>query len=244
MPVERWERGIVVLRILDELTMWFFTIEYCTRLACSPNKVNFVKAPLNVIDLLAILPYFLSFVVEEIKDTEFIGRTGKVFRLIRVMRILRVFKLVRHFTGLQTLLSTLQQAGKELGLLMVLMGVTVITISSLIYFAEKDGVKKWTFMESFWWGLMALTTVGNGEKSPSTWIGKSIGSLCAISGVFILALPVPIVLNSFSSNYKNKVWRNEVMIRKQVKRQRIREEELDLTIMDRSKINGSTAPTV
>ena len=41
--------------------------EYCTRLACSPNKVNFVKAPLNVIDLLAILPYFLSFVVEEIK---------------------------------------------------------------------------------------------------------------------------------------------------------------------------------
>ena len=74
--------------------------------------------------------------------------------------------------------------------------------------------------------------------------------MCAISGVFILALPVPIVLNryhkhgllqyaiihtacSFSSNYKNKVWRNEVMIRKQVKRQRIREEELDLTIMDR-----------
>jgi len=244
MPVERWEKGIVVLRILDELTMWFFTIEYCTRLACSPNKVNFVKAPLNVIDLLAILPYFLSFVVEEIKDTEFIGRTGKVFRLIRVMRILRVFKLVRHFTGLQTLLSTLQQAGKELGLLMVLMGVTVITISSLIYFAEKDGVKKWTFLESFWWGLMALTTVGNGEKSPSTLIGKSIGSFCAISGVFILALPVPIVLNSFSSNYKNKVWRNEVMIRKQVKRQRIREEELDLTIMDRSKINGSTTPTV
>ena len=45
-------------------------------------------------------------------------------------------------------------------------------IFSLIYFAEKDGLKKWTFTESFWWGLMALTTVGNGEKAPSTFIGK------------------------------------------------------------------------
>ena len=42
----------------------------------------------------------------------------------------------------------------------------------MIYFAEKDGVKKWTFTESFWWGLMALTTVGNGERAPSTFIGK------------------------------------------------------------------------
>ena len=85
---------------------------------------------------------------------------------------------------------------------------------SLIYFAEKDGLKKWTFKESFWWGLMALTTVGNGEKAPSTLVGKvrlvkqlfticsiltypvqSIGCLCALIGVFVLALPVPIVLN-------------------------------------------------
>merc|ERR1712098_1009275 len=110
------------------------------------------------------------------------------------------------------------------------------------YFAEKDGIKKWTFMESFWWGLMALTTVGNGERSPSTYIGKSIGSLCAISGIFILALPVPIVLNSFSSNYKNRVWRNEVMMKKQGKRQKMRNDGLGLTPMDGSKINGSTTP--
>jgi hypothetical protein len=244
LPVERWEKGITALRIVDELTMWFFTFEYITRLACSPNKLDFVKAPLNIIDLLAILPYFLSFAVEELKDTAVIGRTGKVFRLIRVMRILRVFKLVRHFTGLQTLICTLQQAGQELGLLMILMAVTVITISSLIYFAEKDGVKKWTFTESFWWGLMALTTVGNGERAPSTFIGKSIGSLCAISGVFILALPVPIVLNSFSSNYKNRVWRNEVMLKKQGKAEKIKKEGLGLKLIDSSKINGSTTPAV
>ena len=85
---------------------------------------------------------------------------------------------MRHFTGLQSLLSTLQQAYQELGLLMLLMAVTVITISrslisqqetqipctnvfllSLIYFAEKEGGRdrSWTFLESFWFGLMALT---------------------------------------------------------------------------------------
>jgi len=244
LPVERWEKGIIALKIVDELTMWFFTFEYLIRLVCSPNKLQFVKAPLNIVDLLAILPYFLSFAVDELKETVVIGRTGKVLRLIRMMRILRVFKLVRHFTGLQSLLLTMQQAGQELGLLMVLVSVIVITISSLIYFAEKDGLKKWTFMESFWWGLMALTTVGNGEKAPSTLIGKSIGSLCAISGVFILALPVPIVLNSFSSNYKNRVWRNEVMLKKQERKEKNKQDGLYLKEIDRSKINGNVAPTV
>jgi len=213
--VERWEEGILALRIIDELTMWFFTLEYLMRFLCAPQKWIFFKAPLNLVDLLAILPYFVSFVMEEMKDTLVIGRAGKVLRLVRVMRILRVFKLVRHFNGLQSLLSTLKQAYKELGLLMVLVSVCVLTFSSLIYFAEKDAANKWSFMDSFWWGLMVLTTVGYGARAPHTFAGQIIGGFCALIGVFILALPVPIVVNSFASNYKNRVWRNEVMMRKQ-----------------------------
>merc|ERR1719233_2067244 len=110
-----------------------------------------------------------------------------MIRLIRVMRILRVFKLVRHFAGLQSLFYTLQQAYQELGLLLVLVAVGILTYSSLVYFAEKDipdieGLNctdwlstysrekwrhigshpcyTWTFVESFWWGLMTITTVG------------------------------------------------------------------------------------
>jgi hypothetical protein len=134
------------------------------------------------------------------------------------MRILRVFKLVRHFNGLQSLLSTLKQAYKELGLLMVLVSVCVLTFSSLIYFAEKEAKDKWSFMDSFWWGLMTLTTVGYGSRAPQSFAGQVIGGFCALIGVFILALPVPIVVNrfaDFASNYKNRVWRNEVMMRKQ-----------------------------
>jgi hypothetical protein len=235
---ERWETGIQALRFVDTITMWFFTLEYIVRFTCAPRKWRFFKAPLNVVDLLAILPYFVSFVMEELKDTQVIGRAGKVIRLIRVMRILRVFKLVRHFTGLQSLLSTLQQAYQELGLLMVLVWVIVLTISSLVYFAEKDGVKKWTFLESFWWGLMALTTVGNGDKAPSTHVGKLIGGLCALIGVFILALPVPIVVNSFSSNYKNRVWRNEVLIKKQERSEKTKKEGIATTQFTKEERKG------
>jgi len=241
--IERWEEGILVLNVLDEFIMWFFTIEYLVRFICSPNKLKFVTAPLNVVDLLAILPYFVSRIVrmDQLQDTVLMGRAGKVLRLVRVMRILRVFKLVRHFTGLQSLLSTLQQAYQELGLLMLLLTVTVITISSLIYFAEKeDRDKSWTFMESFWFGLMALTSVGNGEKKPNSNIGKFIGCTCAILGVFILALPVPIVLNSFSANYKNRLWRNEVMIKKQERQGQVktRQDGINLSPLRPTKVNG------
>ena len=122
----------------------FFHIEYATRLACSPRKFKFIVAPLNVIDLLAILPYFLSFAVDEAKvgswlfsvndlhysqETVVVGRAGKLLRLIRMMRILRVFKFVRHLTGLQSLLSSIKHAYQELGLLMVLLWVISVTLS-------------------------------------------------------------------------------------------------------------------
>ena len=119
---------------------------------------------------------------------------------------MRIFKLVRHFAGLQSLIYTLNQAYKELGLLMLLVGVAVLTFASLVYFAEKDSLNNggWTFLDSFWWGIMTLTTVGYDHKNPETFLGKVVGGLCALVGIFILTLPIPIVVNSFASYYKNR----------------------------------------
>ena len=133
------------------------------------------RDPMNIIDISAIVPFYLSLLLEGLEDFEIIGKTGKMIRLVRVMRILRIFKLVRHFAGLQSLFYTLQQAYQELGLLLVLVAVAILTYSSLVYFAEKEipeGVNCtnwtanisgehwalemknpcyiWTFIESFW----------------------------------------------------------------------------------------------
>ena len=142
---------------------------------------------MNIIDLCAIIPFYLSLLLEGLEDFEIIGKTGKMIRLVRVMRILRIFKLVRHFAGLQSLFYTLQQAYQELGLLLVLVAVAILTYASLVYFAERDlsgqpgqnctgwqpdytagkwsaainhPCYTWTFIEAFWWGLMTITTVG------------------------------------------------------------------------------------
>ena len=137
-------------------------MEYFIRIICAPRKLKFFVQPLNLVDLFAILPYIFSFVLDHLSEFHIIGKAGKVVRLVRVTRILRVFKLVRHFAGLQSLFATLKQAQRELGLLVMLVGVCVLTFSSLVYFSEKDE-QNWTFLDSFWWGLLTITTVGYGK---------------------------------------------------------------------------------
>ena len=125
------------------------------------------------------------------------------------MRILRIFKLVRHFAGLQSLLFTLRQAYKELGLLMLLVAVAILTFSSLVYFAEKEGfdsgatdVNKWTFVESFWWGLMTITTVGY-DLDPKTFLGM-------LSNCSILVFKSPSTQMHICTTYLHRLLRRYV----------------------------------
>ena len=128
-----------IIEAIDHIVITFFSIEYLVRFICSPRKIRFMMSSMNLVDLLAIIPFYISLLLEGLEDFEIIGKAGKIVRLVRIMRILRIYKLVRHFAGLQSLFFTLQQAYKELGLLLFLVGVALLIFSSLVYFAEKDG---------------------------------------------------------------------------------------------------------
>jgi hypothetical protein len=222
------------IEIIDVFVVIFFTVEYGLRLLVCPSKIKFLKSPMNTIDVIAIIPFYVALVLKELEDFQVIGKAGKIMRLVRIMRILRIFKVVRHVAGLQSLILTIKQAYEELKLLIILLAVAIMTYASLVYFAEKDpdlrGLNctpsskekdpcySWTMVESFWWGLMTLTTVGY-DLYPKTMWGKMIGGFCALSGIFILTLPIPIVVNSFVVFYKNRLWRTEVNA---LKRERIR----------------------
>ena len=96
---------------------------------------------MNLVDLLAIAPFYVNLLLDQINDITILGKAGKTLRLVRVLRIIRIFKLVRHFAGLQSLMYTVYEAYKELGLLMLLILLAEFTFAVLIFFAEKEAPK-------------------------------------------------------------------------------------------------------
>ena len=84
---------------------------------------------MNAIDFICLIPFYISMLLEGLEDVEIVGKAGKIIRFLKILRIFRVYKMFKHFAGLQSLLYTLQQAYKELGLLLHIVGMALATIN-------------------------------------------------------------------------------------------------------------------
>ncbi|CAN0192560.1 unnamed protein product [Lampetra fluviatilis] len=196
--------------IMETICIIWFSFELMVRFCACPSKVEFGKNLMNIIDIVAIVPYFITLGTEMAEQT---GSTNgqqtmslAILRVIRLVRVFRIFKLSRHSKGLQILGHTLHASMRELGLLIFFLFIGVILFSSAVFFAEVDS-KKTEFQsipDAFWWSLVTMTTVGYGDMSPKTVGGKIVGSLCAIAGVLTVSLPVPVIVSNFNYFYQRE----------------------------------------
>lgn len=197
------ERGSYWSTIEAVYVAWF-TFEYLMRLITAPNRYKFVTSALGVVDLLAILPYYITLLFQA--DGRLLT-SFPVLRIIRLIRVLRVLKLTRYSEGLKVLAKTLLLSGKDLPSLLAILVINIVLFSSVIFYVEND-IKDNDFEsipDAFWWAVVTMTTVGYGDKVPKGALGKLIGAICAVSGIVVLfCFPTPVLLSHFEEMYKMK----------------------------------------
>lgn len=193
--------------VIETACIIWFTSELLIRFASSPDKLLFYKNIMNLIDIMAIVPYFIT-LGTVIADDQKSSNSNQamslaILRVIRLVRVFRIFKLSRHSKGLQILGQTLKASLRELGLLIFFLIIGVVLFSSAVYFAEADSKQTYfkSIPDAFWWAVVTMTTVGYGDMRPTTPWGKLVGSFCAVSGVLMIALPVPVIVSNFNYFY-------------------------------------------
>jgi voltage-gated potassium channel len=185
------------LIIFEWIITGFFTLEYLLRIATTNRPRKYIFSFFGIIDLLAILPMYLSFFL--------VG--SKVFSIIRALRLLRLFKILNHpkFTGQSVhLLKALNASRGKITVFLYFVLISTIIIGSIMYVVEGEENGFTSIPMSIYWTIVTLTTVGYGDISPGTPLGQFIASMVMILGYGIIAVPTGIVTAEFTRTNANK----------------------------------------
>lgn len=184
-----------------------FTLEYLLRLwACREDpryaravggRIRYALRPLLLVDLLAILPFWLPMLIP---------LDLRVLRALRLIRLLRLFKMARYVESLQTLGTAIRSRRDELLITLAALGILLLVASTLMYYAESAAQPEAfsSIPKAMWWGVTTLTTVGYGDLYPVTPLGRFMGAIIAILGVGLFALPAGLLASGFSDALQAK----------------------------------------
>ncbi|MFB5597554.1 MAG: ion transporter [Nitrosopumilaceae archaeon] len=190
----------------EVFSVLIFTAEYAGRIiVCKLNpkyqntkyaRLRFVMTPMLLVDLAAILPFFLPFVVVDLR----------FIRIIRMLRLFRLFKLARYSEPMQTLGEVLKSKAGDLGVAFFILFIVLIFASSLMYYAESEAQPEifTSIPSSMWWAVITLTTIGYGDTYPVTVVGKIIGGVVAIIGIAVYAIPTGIMASAFTEELRKR----------------------------------------
>lgn len=220
--------------VVESICVAWFTLEFVLRFVNAQSKLAFARGPLNIIDAIAILPYYVSLVVDVREGSEedvimgagrgYLDKLSLILRLLRALRILYVMRLARHSLGLQTLGLTMQRSMREFGLLLLFVCVAVTLFSPLVHLAESELAPfaathpQHSFSSipaSYWWAIISMTTVGYGDMVPRSIPGQIVALTSILSGILIMAFPATSIFHTFSRSYQElkqeyeQLWKEE-----------------------------------
>lgn len=189
---DEWRRG---LRWFETVSVVLFTVEYGLRFAASHPRRKYVLSFFGIIDLLAILPFYVALFTNAL-----IGVDLRSIRLFRMFRLIRVLKLVRYSRAARRFAMAFHMIRAELGLVLAACLFLLFVSSVGIYFfeAEAQPDQFGSVFHSMWWSLSTITTVGYGDVYPITTGGRIFTAAVLIAGLGIVAVPAGLVAGAVS----------------------------------------------
>lgn len=185
----------------DLFTVIVFTVEYAIRILTAhlapENKgktrwqsiKSYVFSFAGLIDLISILPFYLNYTKIDLR----------VLRMLRLLRFLRVFKIARYNSSMKLVADVIKDKSSEIGVIMGVIIIIMIISSFLMFYAENDAQQEQfpNVLSCLWWAIVTMTTIGYGDVYPITVAGKVIGSIMALLGIGLVAMPTGIISAGF-----------------------------------------------
>ncbi len=175
-----------------------FTVEYLVRIWCAPNRKAYVWSVYGVIDLLALLPTYLSLLVPQTAPL-------LIIRLLRILRIFRVLRLVTLLAEANFLAGALRRSARKVFVFFAFMMILTTIFGCLVYVAEggRNGFEN--IPVSIYWAIVTITTVGYGDVVPHSTIGRAIAAVGMLIGYAVIAVPTGIITAELTVAQQSKL---------------------------------------
>ncbi len=182
--------------ILEWIISIFFTVEYSMRITVIKNKKNYIFSFFGIIDFLALVPFYLSFFFP-------ITKYFLIFRMLRMLRIFRIFNLLDFMNDGYLIVRALKNSSRKIYIFLLFLIIFSVIVGSLMFMVEGGRQGFETIPQSIYWAVVTVTTVGYGDVSPITPLGKFFAVVLMLAGYSIIAVPTGIVTAEMRNKRQN-----------------------------------------
>ncbi len=182
--------------ILEIIITLFFTVEYVLRIVTLKNKKSYIFSFFGIVDFLAILPFYLSLFFP-------ITKYFLIIRMLRMLRIFRILNLLDFMNDGYFIVRAIRNSSRKIYIFLLFLVIFSVIIGSLMFMVEghREGFE--SIPQSIYWAVVTVTTVGYGDVSPGTPLGKFLSVLLMLAGYSIIAVPTGIVTAEMRNKRQN-----------------------------------------